>query len=97
MMKRAIPTLYVADDLRACEGADHFLQNSGGEISIDFAFSMEEALDLLCKNEYHVIVCEYHLKGIEGTSFLDMLRSQGMQIPFIIVGGMTPKVWSLKP
>jgi two-component sensor histidine kinase len=91
MMKRAIPTLYVADDLRACEGADHFLQNSG-EISIDFAFSMEEALDLLCKNEYHVIVCEYHLKGIEGTSFLDMLRSQGMQIPFIIVGDDTEGV-----
>ncbi|WP_165076307.1 histidine kinase dimerization/phosphoacceptor domain -containing protein [Methanogenium sp. MK-MG] len=91
MMKRAIPVLYVADDLRACEGFDHFLQKSG-EISIDFAFSTEEALDLLYKNEYHVVVWEYHLKGTDGLSFPDILRSQGKQIPFIIVGDDTEGV-----
>jgi len=91
MVKSPIPVLYVVDDLRACEGAYHFLQKSG-EMSIDFSFSTEEAVELLYKNEYHVVVCEYHLKGMDGISFLDDLRSQGERIPFIIVGDDTEGV-----
>ena len=91
IMKRSVPVLYVADDLRACEGAYHFLQKSG-EMSIDFAFSTEEAVDMLYKKEYHVVVCEYHLKGTDGILFLDDLRSQGERIPFIIVGDDTEGV-----
>lgn len=91
MVKSPVPVLYVADDLRACEGACHFLQKSG-EMSLDFAFSTEEAADMLYNNEYHVVVCEYHLKGTDGLSFLDVLRSQGERIPFIIVGDDTEGV-----
>ncbi|MDE4908429.1 response regulator [Methanogenium marinum] len=91
MVKRQIPVLYVVDDLRACEGAYHFLQKSG-EMSLDYAFSTEEAKEMLYKNEYHVIVCEYHLNGTDGVSFLDDLRSQGERIPFIIVGDDTEGV-----
>ena len=91
MVKRQIPVLYVVDDLRACEGAYHFLQKSG-EMSIDYAFSTEEATEMLYKNEYHVVVCEYHLKGTDGVSFLDNLRMQGERIPFIIVGDDTEGV-----
>lgn len=91
MVKRLIPVLYVVDDLRACEGAYHFLQKSG-ETSIDFAFSTEEATEMLYNNEYHVVVCEYHLKGTDGVSFLDDLRSWGERIPFIIVGDDTEGV-----
>lgn len=83
--KSPVPVLYVADDLRACEGAYHFLQKSG-EMSLDFAFSPEEATEMLYNNEYHVVVCEYRLKGTDGLSFLDVLRSKGERIPFIIVG-----------
>lgn len=91
MTKRSVPVLYVVDDLRACEGAYHFLQKSG-EMSLDFAFSTEEAVEMLYTNEYHVVVCEYYLKGTDGVSFLDDLRSQGERIPFIIVGDDTEGV-----
>jgi len=91
MGKNIVPVLYVADDLRACEGAFHFLQKSG-EMSLDFAFSPKEATEMLYKNEYHVAVCEYRLKGTDGLLFLDDLRSQGERIPFIIVGDDTEGV-----
>ena len=91
MVKSQVPVLYVADNLSACEGAYHFLQKSG-EMSLDFAFSTDEATDMLYKNDYHVVVCEYRLKGTDGLSFLDNLRSQGERIPFIIVGDDTEGV-----
>ena len=91
MVKSPVPVLYVADDLEACEGAFHFLQKSG-EMSLAFAFSPKEATEMLYANEYHVVVCEYRLKGTDGLSFLDSLRSQGERIPFIIVGDDTEGV-----
>lgn len=62
------------------------------EMSLDFAFSPEEATEMLYRNEYHVVVCEYRLKGTDGLSFLDDLRSQGERVPFIIVGDDTEGV-----
>jgi|GEM_PF-1098880 len=52
---------------------------------VDMAPSAQEALSLLTKKKYDVVVSDYMMPVTDGLTFLKSLRKEGNQIPFILV------------
>lgn len=53
----------------------------------DYVMSPAEALDLVSKGEYQVVVSDHTLPGMDGLQFLNALRSMHHDLPFIMITG----------
>jgi len=81
-----IALLLVDDEPTLLEVARLFLELSG-EITVTPAESPAEALTLLEKIPFDVIVSDYEMPGMNGIELLKTIRSSGNSIPFIIFTG----------
>lgn len=54
---------------------------------IDFVLNAEEAEQKLVNQDYDVVVADYELPEINGLEFLQKLRKQGNELPFILFTG----------
>lgn len=54
---------------------------------IDFVLNAEEAEQRLATQDYDVVVADYELPTINGLEFLQKLRKQGNELPFILFTG----------
>jgi len=54
---------------------------------IDFVLNAEEAEQKLANQDYDVVVADYELPEINGLEFLQKLRKQGNELPFILFTG----------
>ena len=64
----------------------HFLQKVGG-VEVHSVVSVREAMDLISKEKFDVIVSDYQMPETDGIEFLKALRTHGSDIPFILFTG----------
>jgi CheY-like chemotaxis protein len=58
-----------------------------GEYQVESVLSVEEAFAKMGKDEYDVIVSDYHMPGKDGLQFLKELRGKGNRISFVLFSG----------
>ena len=63
------------------------LRNGGFNVSVDVAANPEEFTARLQTNQYHIVLADYHLPQWTGMEALQVLRSQNLDTPLILVTG----------
>jgi len=72
----SLSILFVDDDQRLLDGIKRVATLEKGDILVDTALSGEEALMLLEKKHYDVIVSDQKMPGIEGLTLLSLVRAK---------------------
>ena len=81
-----IHVLVVDDEVSLCTLTRHFLEISG-EMEVETACSVKDAMAMLTAKRYDAIVSDYQMPGQDGIQFLKSLRSSGIRTPFILFTG----------
>lgn len=83
MNKSKIPLLLVEDEPHIAQGLIFNLEEEG--YLITHVESGEQALDRLTKKSYALIILDLALPGISGLEICEQLRTQGDQIPILML------------
>jgi two-component system response regulator HydG len=75
--------LIIDDDNFICDILSRHLQNNNYKAQT--AISQRSALDLLKKNDFDLVLCDYRLPDGSGLEILQKLRSMQLNMPFIIM------------
>jgi len=86
-MSRPLRVLIVEDSADDAELLLRELRRGGFEPSYRRAATPEEFVDALDRQEWDLILCDFTLAGFSGTQALSLVRSRGIDIPFIFVSG----------
>jgi CheY-like chemotaxis protein len=78
--------LYVDDDPELLDLSKIFLEMSG-QLCVDTAASVTEALEKLRYNTYDGIISDYQMPGINGIEFLRYIRQHYKDLPFVLFTG----------
>jgi len=81
-----ISVLYVDDESTLLELCKMFLERSG-DYTVTIATSAPEAIRVLEKERFDVIVSDYQMPEMDGIEFLKQIRATDKSIPFIIFTG----------
>ncbi len=79
--------LFVDDEVGTQEQAKYFLEKENDDFDVTTLASAEDALDLLEEENFDVIVSDYRMPEIDGIEFLETLRDDNKDMPFIILTG----------
>jgi PAS domain S-box-containing protein len=79
--------LLVDDESDFLELSEIYLKMEDPRLEIDTCIFVEDALKLLENGKYQVVVSDYQMPGMDGLEFLEVLRTQGSDIPFIMFTG----------
>jgi PAS domain S-box-containing protein len=82
-LKKSIKVLLVDDDLSFLKAAKQCLETQG-EVQVETASSVEEAIERMKKEGFDIIVSDFKMPGKDGLEFLKELRERGNDVPFII-------------
>ncbi|MFY4812176.1 PAS domain S-box protein [Haloarcula sp. AONF1] len=83
----AIQVLHVDDDREYAEMTAAFLQRESVDFTIETATSASEGLRLLDKESVDCIVSDYEMPGENGIDFLESVREDYPDLPFILYTG----------
>ncbi|MFW5933043.1 MAG: PAS domain S-box protein [Candidatus Hadarchaeota archaeon] len=65
-----------------------YLERDGGDLSVDTAISVKEALKILDEEKYDCIISDYQMPEMDGLDFLEKIRDEkNSDIPFIVFTG----------
>jgi len=81
-----ISVLYVDDEPILLEMCKLFLEKDA-EFSVDTAVAVSDALVMLRKKKYDVILSDYMMPEMNGIAFLKVLRESANNLPFILFTG----------
>ncbi len=81
-----ISVLYVDDEPDLLELGKVFLEQDG-DFRVDTTASPHDVPDLLAKNGYDAIVCDYLMPEMDGISVLKEVRAKKSDIPFVLFTG----------
>lgn len=81
-----ISVLYVDDEPDLLDLCKVFLEQDG-DFRVDTTASPREVFDLLAKNGYDAIVCDYLMPEMDGISVLKEVRGKKSDIPFVLFTG----------
>ena len=81
-----ISVLLVDDEPALLDLAKFFLEKSEG-IATASAYSAREAVELMGRQEFDAVVCDYQMPEMDGLEFLKVLRNQKNDIPFVLFTG----------
>jgi PAS domain S-box-containing protein len=84
---RALRVLHIEDDPRDARLFRRHLERTGHQLEIDLVASPDEFIAALHRNSYDVILADHGLPGWSGPGALDLLQSEGLDIPFILLTG----------
>lgn len=76
--------LLVGDKPDLLEQVKLFLEKKDDRLNIVNATSAEKGLEMLDKSCYDAVISDSQMSGMDGLEFLETLRKQGNNIPFII-------------
>ena len=82
-----IRVLHVDDDSAMLEVSKQILMDLEGCFEFDSACCVDEALKKLAVEQYDVVISDYDMPGTNGLQFLEALREQSNDIPFILFTG----------
>jgi PAS domain S-box-containing protein len=82
-----IRVLHVDDEPGFAEMAAEFIQRQDERFDIETATSVDEALDRFRENQIHCIVSDFDMPGRNGIEFLEAVREQHPDLPFILFTG----------
>ncbi|MBI4245343.1 MAG: sigma-54-dependent Fis family transcriptional regulator [Planctomycetes bacterium] len=77
--------LIVDDEKKICESIARVIGEEG--ISFDISYSAEEALLLLSKKEYDLVLCDIRLPNMDGISLLERIKATYPSLRVIIITG----------
>jgi DNA-binding NtrC family response regulator len=77
--------LFVDDDQNLLKGISRILTFERSDISFDTASSGEEALKLLEKVKYDIIVSDQHMAGMTGITLLSFVRAKYPEIKRVML------------
>jgi PAS domain S-box-containing protein len=83
----SIGVLHVDDDRSFLEISKLILLDLNGNFEIDFALSVDEALQKIGSTNYDAIVSDYEMPQKNGLQFLTELRKRNNKTPFILFTG----------
>ena len=78
--------LYVDDEEILLDITKRYLPKMGN-FNVETAASAWEALKLLQQNSYDAIISDYQMPGMDGIAFLEHLRNNGHDTPFLLFTG----------
>ena len=81
-----ISILYVDDENALLEVTKMYLETSE-KLVVDIVESANKGLEKLRSSLYDVIVSDYQMPEMDGIAFLKAVRSQSLDIPFILFTG----------
>lgn len=79
--------LFVDDEPDFLEQAEHFLEEKDDRLGVETATSADEGLKILGEEDYDAVASDYKMPEKNGLEFLEELRENGDDIPFIILTG----------
>jgi PAS domain S-box-containing protein len=83
-----IRVLYIDDDPDLLELTETFLESRTDRIDVETTTSARDALDLLDREAFDAVVCDYQMPEMDGVTVLETLREdRGDETPFIIFTG----------
>lgn len=82
-----IHLLHVDDELSVAEMTEDFLKREDDRFSVETATSAKEGLDHLGEHEVDCIISDYKMPGLDGLEFLEAVRAEYPQLPFILFTG----------
>lgn len=86
-MQEAIDVLHVEDDPDFAALTAEFLPHQHEHFSVDSAASASEAIEMLEDNCYDCIVSDHDMPGRNGIEFLEGIRTDWPDLPFILFTG----------
>jgi two-component system cell cycle sensor histidine kinase/response regulator CckA len=85
--RQPLRALVIENDPADVELCAHELSRAGFDPHCDVVQTLEEFSGRVRATPYDVILADYNLPGWNGMAALDRLRSEGLDIPFILVTG----------
>jgi PAS domain S-box-containing protein len=82
-----ISVLHVDDDPDFTDLTADMLSEQGGDFTVETATTANEGLELLAANDLDCIVSDYEMPGQTGLEFLEMVRAEYPDLPFILYTG----------
>lgn len=82
-----IQVLHVDDEPDLAELAAEFLSREDDRLSVQTATNAESGLDILADHEIDCIVSDYDMPGKNGIEFLETVRDEHPDLPFILFTG----------
>ena len=86
-MTDEIRVLHVDGDPSFLEVVATYLEKEDAGLTVVTAASAPEALDLLAEGAIDCVVSEYELPGTDGLSFLESIREDRPELPFVLYTG----------
>ncbi len=82
-----LKVLIVDDESALLEQAKIFLERGDEELNVETTTSGEEGLEMIRNEDFDAVASDYLLPDLDGIDMLKKLRSEGNDIPFIIITG----------
>lgn len=79
--------LIVDDESALLEQAKIFLEREDEKLNVETTTSGEEGLEMIRNEDFDAVASDYLLPDLDGIDMLKKLRSEGNDIPFIIITG----------
>ncbi len=79
--------LFVDDERPVLEQAKLFLEDLKDGMRVETSNSARDAIDKIRMKRYDAVVSDYLMPNMDGLDFLEKLRNQGEDIPFVILTG----------
>lgn len=86
-MNSAIRVLHVDDEPDIADLVGTFLKREDGRFEVETARNVSEGLDSLDSDQFDCIVSDYDMPGENGIQFLEAVREEYPDIPFILYTG----------
>ena len=87
----SIPSILVIDDNAESLSALAELLTALGAQKVRQVGSAEEALEILERESFSIILSDYRLEGMDGVEFVERLRQNGNQTPVVMLSGAPDK------
>lgn len=84
---QSVRVLHVDDDENLVEMAATFLERINDEFTVVTETSAQDGLDRLDTDQIDCIVSDYQMPGMDGLEFLEAVREEDADIPFILFTG----------
>lgn len=57
------------------------------DYAVDVGYDGNEAVELLKKNKYDIVLCDYEMPNRDGISVLEEIKKNQINIPFVMISG----------